>query len=87
MRVAYIYEHADWFNISVVNAHCVSFAKEHLKAGDMVFVSGQLKVEEYTSTKGEKKTAVKCVVGYEGQIRKLHKADLEAREKRARGGE
>lgn len=77
----------DWFSISVVNSHCVSFAKEHLKAGDMVFVSGQLKVEEYTTTKGEKKTSVKCVVGFEGQIRKLHSADPEAREKRARGGQ
>ena len=80
-------KHADWFNISVVNPHCVSFAKEHLKAGDMVFVSGQLKVEEYTTTKGEKKTSVKCVVGFEGQVRKLNSADPEAREKRARGGQ
>jgi single-stranded DNA-binding protein len=80
-------KHADWFNISVVNSHCVSFAKEHLKAGDMVFVSGQLKVEEYTTAKGEKKTAVKCLVGFEGQVRKLHSADPEAKEKRARGGQ
>ena len=79
-------KHADWFNISVVNSHCVSFAKEHLKAGDMVFVSGQLKVEEYIY-KGEKRTAVKCVVGFEGQVRKLHNADPEAKEKRARGGD
>ena len=81
-------KHADWFNISVVNSHCVSFAKEHLKAGDMVFVSGRLKVEEFTTTKGEKKQAVKCVVGFEGQVRKLHSADPEkAKEKRTRGGE
>jgi hypothetical protein len=33
------------------------------------------------------KSAVKCVVGYDGQVRKLHKADPEAKEKRARGGE
>jgi hypothetical protein len=79
--------HADWFNISVVNSHCVSFAKEHLKAGDMVFVSGQLKIDEYTNTKGEKKTAVKCLVGFEGQVRKLHRAEPEKTDKRARGGE
>ncbi len=80
-------KHADWFNISVVNSHCVSFVKEHVKQGDMVFVSGQLKIEEYTTARGEKKTAVKCVVGFEGQIRKLHQADVEGREKRARGGQ
>jgi single-stranded DNA-binding protein len=80
-------KHADWFNVSVINPHCVSFAKEHLKKGDMVVVSGHLKIEEYTTAKGEKKTSVKCVVGFEGQLRKLHSADPEAREKRARGGE
>ena len=79
--------HAAWFNVSVSNQHIVAFVKEHVKQGDMVFVSGQLKIEEYTTAKGEKKTAVKCVVGYEGQVRKLHKADPEAREKRVRGGE
>ncbi len=80
-------KHADWFNVSVSNQHTVGFVKEHLKQGDMVFVSGQLKVEEYTSTKGEKKTSVKCIVGFDGQVRKLHSADPEAREKRARGGQ
>ena len=79
--------HADWFNVSVSNQHIVAFVKEHVKQGDMVFVSGQLKIDEYTTAKGEKKSAVKCVVGYEGQVRKLHKADPDAREKRARGGE
>jgi single-stranded DNA-binding protein len=78
---------ADWFNVSVSNQHAVAFVKEHVKQGDMVFVSGQLKIEEYTTAKGEKKSAVKCVIGFEGQVRKLHKADPEAREKRARGGE
>ncbi len=80
-------KHADWFNVSVSNQHAVGFVKDHLKQGDMVFVSGQLKVEEYTTTKGEKKTSVKCIVGFEGQIRKLGSADPEAREKRARGGQ
>ena len=78
---------ADWFNVSVSNQHIVAFVKEHVKQGDMVFVSGQLKIDEYNTAKGEKKSAVKCVVGYEGQVRKLHKADPEAREKIARGGE
>ena len=80
-------EGGSWFNVSVSNQHIVAFVKEHVKQGDMVFVSGQLRIDEYKTATGKENTAVKCVVSYEGQVRKLHKADPEAREKRARGGE
>jgi single stranded DNA-binding protein len=86
-------KHADWFNVSVTNQHIVAFVKEHVKKGDMVFVSGQLKLEEYTTATGAVKSSVKCVVSFDGQIRKLSSAvagaveeDAQA-DKRVRGGE
>ena len=84
-------KHTDWFNVSVTNQHIVAFVKEHVKKGDMVFVSGYLKVEEYTTAAGATKSSVKCLVGFDGQIRKLSSAAVEdgkedQSEKRVRGG-